>query len=62
MKNVITTSVAFFFLFFACAQNSAESDIRKLEDDQRKAFLEKDTTTLYKIFLQSLLCMHLPIK
>lgn len=36
--------------FFSFSQSNPETEIRKLEDAQREAFLKKDTATLFKIF------------
>ena len=50
MKNIIITLSSLFILFSTYAQTAAETEIRKLEDAQREAFLKKDTATLFKIF------------
>lgn len=50
MKNIFSTLLILLVCCNAFAQNAAESEIRKLENAQRQAFLTKDTTTLYQIF------------
>ena len=50
MKKIIVTSTTLLLFAFAIAQSSEDTEIRKLEDAQREAFLKKDTTALYKIF------------
>jgi ketosteroid isomerase-like protein len=50
MRKTFTTLLLLFIFFYAFSQNATESEIRKLEDAQREAFLKKDTATLYKIF------------
>lgn len=50
MKKIIVTSTTLLLFVFAIAQSSEDTEIRKLEDAQREAFLKKDTTALYKIF------------
>ena len=49
MKKLLTC-LAMLVFATTYAQNSAEIEIRKLEDAQRQAFLKKDTTTLFKLF------------
>lgn len=44
------TLLSLLLLCNAFAQNAAESEIRRLENVQRQAFLTKDTITLYRIF------------
>jgi ketosteroid isomerase-like protein len=46
--KLIITSLSLLIFFCAHAQTDAETEIKKLEDAQREAFLKKDTTTLYK--------------
>ena len=50
MKKIIITSLTFFIFFCAYAQTIIETEIRKLENAQREAFLKKDTVTLYQLF------------
>jgi hypothetical protein len=50
MKKGIILLLSLLFFFCAGAQNTAETEIRKLEDAQREAFLKKDTTTLFILF------------
>ncbi len=42
--------LAMLFFATAYAQSAAEIEIRKLENAQREAFQNKDTTTLFKLF------------
>ena len=39
-----------FFVTTTYAQTAAEMEIRKLEDEQREAFQNKDTAVLFKLF------------
>jgi len=50
MKTIFLIFSLFTVCFLTHAQSNEEREIRKLEDAQRKAFLKKDTATLYKIF------------
>ena len=50
MKRLIITLSSVLIFFCAYAQSTAETEIRKLENDQREAFLKKDTATLFKLF------------
>lgn len=49
MKKLMTTVLSFLIFFCAYSQTAAETEIRKLEDAQREAFLKKDTAALYKL-------------
>ncbi len=49
MKKIILLSLSSLILFCVSAQNNTETEIRKLEDTQREAFLKKDTVALYKL-------------
>lgn len=50
MKKIIISLLSLLIFFSAFSQNSAEAEIRKLEDAQREAFLKKDTASLFKLF------------
>ena len=50
MKKLINTLLTALIFLCSHAQGGAETEIRKLEDAQREAFLNKDTATLYKLF------------
>ncbi len=50
MKKLIITLSSIFIFLSTHAQSTAETEIRKLEDAQREAFLKKDTATLFKLF------------
>ncbi len=50
MKKLIITLSWTLIFFCTNAQSAAEIEIRKLENDQREAFLKKDTATLFKLF------------
>ena len=51
MKKLILTSLSFLFICCLCAQTTtAESEIRKLEETERRAVLRNDTATLRKIW------------
>jgi ketosteroid isomerase-like protein len=49
MKKLLTCLVMLCFVT-TYAQTAEEIEIRKLEDVQRQAFMEKDTATLFKLF------------
>lgn len=49
MKKLLTC-LAMFFVTTTYAQTAAEMEIRKLEDEQREAFQNKDTAVLFKLF------------
>ena len=50
MKKLIITSLTFLILSFVYAQNAAENEIRKLDNDQKEAYFKKDTLALFKLF------------
>lgn len=50
MKRLIITSFTFLILSCVQAQNAAEEEIRKLDNDQKEAYFKKDTLTLFKLF------------
>ena len=51
MKKLILTSLSSLFFCCLCAQTTnAESEIRKLEETERRAVLRNDTATLRKIW------------
>ncbi len=50
MKKIILTLLLLSIFFNSRAQTGVETEIRKLEDEQREAFLKKDTATLFKLF------------
>lgn len=50
MKKLILLFSSILFLSCAYAQNPAETEVRNLENEQREAFLKKDTSVLLKLF------------
>ena len=50
MKKIIIASFSLLVFICACAQNTAEIEITKLENEQKEAYLKKDTITLAKLF------------
>jgi hypothetical protein len=50
MKKLIIILIVSLIFFGGHAQIDAETEIRKLENAQREAFLKKDTVTLYQLF------------
>ena len=50
MKKLTTTTVLLLILFCTYAQNRDETEIRKLEEEAKEAFLKKDTITLLKLY------------
>jgi ketosteroid isomerase-like protein len=50
MKRLIVTLLFLLNFSLVFGQIGAETEIRKLEEAQREAFLKKDTATLYKLF------------
>ena len=50
MKKLTAISIPFLLLLCAYAQSPGETAIRKLENDQRQAFLNKDTAILFSLF------------
>lgn len=50
MKKIIVTSLSLFIFFFVSAQTAAENEIRKLDNEQKDAYFNKDTVTLAKLF------------
>lgn len=59
MKKIIATLITLFIFFVAFSQTVEETEIRKLEDAQREAFLKKDTASLYKL-MSSEFVVHAP--
>lgn len=53
MRKLIATLSTLLIFFCTYAQNPDEIEIRKLENQQREAFMNKDTTTLYRLFSPS---------
>lgn len=51
MKKLIVTLFTLLIFFCTHAQNAAEAEIRKLENDQKEAYFKKDTLTLFKLFV-----------
>lgn len=49
MKKIITILLLLLIFYCAYSQTASETEIRKLEDAQREAFLKKDTAALYKL-------------
>ena len=50
MKKIIITLSTLLVFLCTHAQNADEIEIRKLENQQREAFMKKDTITLYRLF------------
>ncbi|MDQ3683465.1 MAG: nuclear transport factor 2 family protein [Bacteroidota bacterium] len=50
MKKSIIILSSLFIFFCTHAQNAAETEILKLENDQKEAYLKKDTATLIKLY------------
>jgi ketosteroid isomerase-like protein len=51
MIKELTITISLLLIFFSTySQNAAETEIRKLEEEARIAFLNKDTTTLLKLY------------
>ena len=50
MKKLIAIIAPLFLFIYTHAQSTAETEIRKLENAQREAFLKKDTAALFAIF------------
>jgi hypothetical protein len=50
MKKMISSLLPLFIFFCTYAQNDAENKIRKLDNEQKEAYLRRDTTTLLKLF------------
>ncbi len=50
MKKLITAIASLLIFIYTHAQSAAETEIRKLENAQREAFLKKDTATLFVLF------------
>ena len=50
MKKLIITPLTLLILSFVYAQNTAENEIRKLDNDQKEAYFKKDTLALFKLF------------
>lgn len=50
MNKFRITIISILFIFNTHAQSNSETAIRKLEDEQREAFLKKDTSALYNLF------------
>lgn len=54
MKKLIFTLLPLFIFIGSYSQSTDETEIRKLEDDAREAFLKKDTATLLKLYSPNL--------
>lgn len=50
MKKLTLTLLPLLICFGSYSQSTKETEIRKLEYDQKEAFLKKDTTTLLKLY------------
>jgi ketosteroid isomerase-like protein len=50
MKKLALISFSLLILFCAQAQSAAETEIRKLEEEQKEAYLKKDTLKLARLF------------
>lgn len=59
MKKLFFTLVSLHLIVLSWSQSFKEMEIRKLEDEQRKAFLKKDTAALYKLFSKDFI-VHAP--
>jgi ketosteroid isomerase-like protein len=46
----MTTVLSFLIFFCTYSQTTEETEIRKLENDEREVFLKKDTATLFMLF------------
>ena len=53
MKKLIFTLLPLIIFFGSYSQSTEETEIRKLEFDQKEAFLKKDTITLLKLYSPS---------
>lgn len=54
MKKLLFTLLPLFIFLGSYSQSTEETQIRKLEDDAREAFLKKDTATLLKLYSPNL--------
>ncbi len=50
MKKLIFAFLSLLIFSSTHAQNAAESEIRKLDNDQKEAYFKKDTLALFKLF------------
>ncbi|MEO6611040.1 MAG: nuclear transport factor 2 family protein [Chitinophagaceae bacterium] len=50
MKKLVSTLLSLLIFFCTHAQNVAENEIRKLDNDQKEAYFRRDTLTLLKLF------------
>jgi ketosteroid isomerase-like protein len=53
MKKLTIALISLFIFICAYSQNAEETEIRKLEDEAKEAFLKKDTITLLKLYSPS---------
>jgi hypothetical protein len=59
MKRIVLVLSLLHCLLFSFGQSAKEAEIRKLENAQRQAFLDKDTATLFTLFSDSFI-VHAP--
>jgi hypothetical protein len=59
MKRSFIALASLLAFFYAAGQGTAETEIRKLENDQREAFLKKDTAALFVLFSPNFI-VHAP--
>ena len=50
MKKLISSLLLLLIFFCTNAQNVAENKIRKLDNEQKEAYFQRDTATLLKLF------------
>jgi hypothetical protein len=50
MKKLIASLLSLVIFFCTHAQNAAENEIRKLDNEQKEAYVRRDTATLLKLF------------
>ena len=50
MKKLISSLLLLLIFFCTYAQNVAENEIRKLDNEQKEAYFRRDTVTLLKLF------------
>ncbi len=50
MKKLISALLSLLIFFCTYAQNVAENEIRKLDNEQKEAYFRRDTITLLKLF------------
>src|SRR4051812_15112254 len=54
MKQLILTLLPLFIFFGSYAQSTEETEIRKLENEMREAFLKRDSVILFKLLSPNL--------